>query len=64
MTRHTLGSAFYLDLERDKGRITLRRRADDTWAGETEIGRSTAKDLRRLADEIDGGQAELFVGAA
>ena len=24
MTRHTLGSAFHLDLERDKGRITLR----------------------------------------
>lgn len=53
MTRHLLGSAFYV--ERTATTLTLRRTSDDTWAGETEINRRTAADLRRLADEIDGG---------
>jgi hypothetical protein len=55
--QHPLGSAFYL--ERNGQRLTLRRSIDDTWAGETEILRRTAGDLRRLADEIDGEQREL-----
>lgn len=52
-TEHPLGSAFYA--VRKGSVLTLYRRADGTWAGETAIGRRTADDLRRLADEIDGG---------
>lgn len=51
MIRHPIGSAFYVVRCGDVLRIF--RRSDDTWAGETEINRKTADELRRLADEID-----------
>ena len=60
MTRHPLGSAFYLTRTGDV--LTLFRRSDDTWAGETTIGRATADDLRKLADAIDGGQGDMLGG--
>ena len=53
-SRHPIGSAYYV--VRKGGTLTLYRSADDTLAGETAISRRTADDLRRLADEIDGGK--------
>lgn len=52
-TQFSLGSAFYA--VRTGSALTLYRRADGTWVGETAISRRTGDDLRRLADEIDGG---------
>lgn len=53
-TQHPIGSAYYA--VRRGSTLTLYRSADDTMAGETEIGRRTADELRKLADEIDGGK--------
>ena len=52
--QHPLGSAFYA--VRSGNLLTLYRRSDRSWAGETGISRRSSDDLRRLADEIDGGR--------
>lgn len=49
-----IGSAFYA--VPNGQRLIIYRRADDTWAGETEISKGAANELRRLADALDGGR--------